>query len=70
MTFSMQEAFTADLYPAVAPVCHDDVSIHVHGHSCGCVKLTIPLAVRAELQQELPLCVEHLHFGLKEETIM
>lgn len=49
-----------DLYPAVAPVRHDDVAVDVHGHPCGGVELAVAFAVGAELQQEFPLRVEHL----------
>lgn len=53
----------ADLYPTVSPVCYDDVSIHIHGHPRGGVELTVPLTIRAKLQQEFSVCVEHLHLA-------
>lgn len=54
-------AFHADLYPAVAPICYYDVSIHIHRHPRGGVELAVTLAVRSELQQEFSICVEYLH---------
>lgn len=57
----------ADLYPAVAPVCYDDVPIYIHCHSCGGVELAIAFAIGAELEQEFSLCVEHLHFRLQQD---
>lgn len=49
------------LYPAVAPVCHNDVAVDVHSHSSGSVKLTVAFTVGAEFQQKFTFSVEHLH---------
>lgn len=49
------------LYSAVAPVCHNDVPIDIHGHSSGSVELTVAFTVGAKFQQKFSLCVEHLH---------
>lgn len=48
------------LDPAVAPVGHDDVPGGVHGHAGGGVELAVALAVGAEFEQELAVCVVHL----------
>lgn len=55
------EASCTHLYSAVAPVCHNDVPIDIHGHSSGSVELTVAFTIGAEFQQKFPFCVEHLH---------
>lgn len=48
------------LYSAVAPVSHNDVSIHVCGHSSGSIELTVAFTMRAKFKQELSICIVHL----------
>lgn len=66
MFMSCDHLTCAHLYSAVAPVCHDDVPIDIHSHTCGSVELAVAFTVGAEFQQEFPLCVEHL--GNKDAT--
>lgn len=49
------------LYPAVTPVCDDDVTIPIHCHSCRSVKLAVTFSMRTELKQELAICVINLN---------
>lgn len=49
------------LDPAVPPVCNNDVSIPIHRHSSRSVKLTVTFSMRAELEQELAICIIHLN---------
>lgn len=48
------------LYSAVTPVSYNDVSIGIHSHASGSVELAVPFAMRAELEQELPISAVHL----------
>lgn len=52
---------TAYLYPAVSPVCNNNVSIPIHCHSCGSVELAVTFSIRTELKQELAVCVISLN---------
>jgi len=45
---------------AVAPVGHNDIPIGVHGYPRGSVELPVALAMRAKLEEELPIGTVHL----------
>lgn len=54
------EAVCHYLYPAVAPVSYNNVSVSIYSHSCGSVKLAISFPVRPKLKEELPIRTEDL----------
>lgn len=49
------------LYPAVPPVCNNDVSVPIYCHSCGGVELAVTFSMRTELKQELAVCIIYLN---------
>lgn len=51
------------LDPAVAPVCHNDVPVGIHGHACRGIELPISLAVGAKLEEKLSVSTVDLREG-------
>lgn len=49
-----------NLDPTVSPIGNYDISIGIHSHACGSVKLAVPFSVRAKFKEELPICIVHL----------
>lgn len=54
------------LYPAVTPVCNNDVSISVHCYTCGSIELAIPLTMGTKLKEKLPISIVYLRTRQKK----